>query len=117
MKLQRKLNSLLVNFAVLYYTSRVTPVYTCVHLCKIPDFEIHWVLRTGPCGTWLHRLCTAQLKGGGAGHIGYDEKCIPSVQGTPVKPSERLQYFPDEHALPFNKYLMSIYCTMYETLF
>lgn len=47
-------------------------------------------------------------------HIGSGEKCLPSVQCIPVQPSatalsERREYFPDEHALPFNKHLVNIY--------
>lgn len=50
----------------------------------------------------------------GVDHIDCNKKGTPKVQHTPMKSgtatlSERHGYFPDEHALPFNQYLLSIY--------
>lgn len=55
----------------------------------------------------------------GVDHIDCDKKGTPKVQHPPMRSGtaalyERHGYFPDEHALPFNQYLLSIYY-MYDT--
>lgn len=105
-------NNLLINFPLLHYTSWVTCVSNS--WTELPDFKIYWD---------TDALCSAQVlhytAPGGADHIDRVEKCIPSMQCTvqphAAAPLGRLQYFPDEHALPFNKYLLSI-CYVQDTL-
>lgn len=109
--LQRKSNDLLVNFSMLHYPPRVAPVpwNSCTEL---PGFGIYW--DTENRATAPYCMGYVPYNSRGVDHIDCNKNSTPKVQHTPMKSgtatlSERHWYFPDEHTLTFNQYLLSIY--------